>query len=483
MNAFLGVGIVIVALLAGLAITIAPLLGVILALLAALAISLMTARRQIELATITVVVTLIGLFAGLLNPAIVSTEILGFASTFKWAALILPIIGALGFSPRARDLMLRPRHWCARFFLLFIVWSGVVLIMRAGLDAELLFKWGSVLLVYLFAFGVVPGMVAQGADGGRSLLRAFGLVAGLIAVASLVLFIVATPDALSMGRLTGVAFNALTLAMFLTLGAITFITLGLTSKTVAPAVVYFIMAALCGGLLLVTGGRASAIALVVGLATLGYGLLKERRARFAIAIPASLGAAAMLLVIATQVFGIRLDQGLLREKGGEGTRLALIQDAASLLAGDPLTLAAGAGFGVVRKTYYARLGIGNETDLTATYRDAFPKLLHNSYLEILVETGVVGLALILCCMIIGFRHLHAVTRRLPPGARTVGYGCLAIGVAAAIESAFNSVLLAPGGALSIWLWSIMGVYSSASVPVPTMEVRAEHHAFVGAVAR
>ena len=458
MTPLLPAAMVLLALLAGFVLAFMPILGALLAALCAVGIAWSAAGRRFELASAMVAFTILGLFAGLLNPALFSPELLANLAALKWVPFLIPVVFALTLSARARQLAVRPSSWSARFFLLFVLWTGIILVLRVGLDPELLFKWASVLLIYLYGFAVVPALAERSSEA--SLLRAFALAAGIVAVTSLATLVFATGDALSMGRLTGIAFNALTLAMFCTLGVLTFVTLGFQRAGFISTFTYFAAAALCAGLLILTGGRASVIALLLGIGTLVLGMFSQRKMRVAFAVPASLGAGVVLLIVAIQLFDIRLDQGLFRVKGGESVRLELIRDAGTLLARDPLTLAVGTGFGVVRKTYYAHLGIGQETNVTASYRDTFAKLLHNSYLEVLVEAGVVGLTLLLCSIGAGLTRMRRTLRALPYSSRMLGYGCLAVVVAGMVESAFNSVLLAPGGALSIWFWSIIGVYAS-----------------------
>jgi O-antigen ligase len=458
MKAGIAAALMVTAVLAGIVLAMSPVLGSMLTVLLAVVITWATVGRAVQLVSVILVVTIAGLYSGLLNPGLVSPEVLANAATLKWVPFLLPVAAALIFSARTRQLALRPNNWPARFFLLFMLWTGMVLVLRVGLDGELLFKWASVLLIYFYAFGVIPALIRPNEE--EALLQAFAVIAGIVAVTSLGTLVFATGDALSMGRLTGSAFNALTLAMFCTLGALTFGTLGFHATGSMRTLAHFAAAAVCAGLLLLTGGRASVIALFLGAGTLLFGMFSQRKMRVALAVPASVIAGVFLLVMAIQLFGIRLDQGLFREKGGESVRLELILDAGRLLAQDPLTLAVGTGFGVVRKTYYAHLGIGPETDLTVSYRDTFAKLLHNSYLEVLVETGIVGAILLLCAIGSGLRQMRRMIRGRRSGSGVLGYGCLGIVVAGLVESAFNSVLLAPGGALGIWLWSILGVYAA-----------------------
>jgi hypothetical protein len=464
MNTLVAVGVVLAALCAGLLLAVAPILGVLIAVLCGVGVVWAKSGHWIGLAGTTVAVTILGIFTNLLNTSIVPADVMAYTTTIKWIPLLIAIGASLILSARVRGLVARPNNWAARFFLLFVLWTGIVLVMRAGLDADLLFKWASVFLIYAFAFGVIPA-ISDG-EHDAAFVRALALVAGIVAVTSLATLVFATGDALSMGRLTGIAFNALTLAMFCTMGVLAFATLGFYSSGRLATLAYFAAAALCTGLLFLTGGRASVIALFLGLCTLVAGLFGQRRMQVALAVPAGIAAGVLLIVFSVQVFGIRLDQGLFREKGGESVRWTLIRDATQLLTDDPLTMAVGTGFGVVRKTYYAHLGIGQETDLTVSYSGTFAKLLHNSYLEILVETGVVGAALLLCSIGAGLIRMRRRIRAMPASLRVLGYGCLAIVVAAIIEAAFNSVLLAPGGALSMWLWPILGVYTTWQEPAP-----------------
>jgi hypothetical protein len=68
--------------------------------------------------------------------------------------------------------------------------------------------------------------------------------------------------------------------------------------------------------------------------------------------------------------------------------------------------------------------------------------------------------LLLGSILVGVLRIRATVRNLTSRDRILGYALLAIVVAGSVESAFNSVLLAPGGALGIWFWTIIGTYSS-----------------------
>lgn len=447
---------VLLAILAGLTVPLSIIPSLFLVVITLGLAAVLIFRVSFRPAYLTVFLAAFSMFLDQVNPNLISPDAIG--NQVKWILFLLPMAAVLFFRLGRVSQLLAAQPASAKYFILFMLWSLTWILIRAGWDYDLLGKWLSVVLVYLLAFAVVPATV-QSLDDLKSVflgLLSFGMV---VLIGSLLLLLFRQSDSLVMGRFAGVVANPIGLSVILATTVITSISFGLMSKQPLLKAIFLVAALL--GLIFVTltGSRGSLISLLLSLAVLGLGMIRIYKLKAWVLAVILFLTALFAIVQVFDAFEIDPTRGLLREKGGEEVRLTLLYNAFAVMRDDPANLVVGTGLGVIRKTYYARLGLVRPDALTTEYEAYFFKLLHNSFVETMVETGIPGLLMVSLAIGTGMYATWRVARDSDGSQLLLHFTALAVLIDGTLESFFNSIMLAPGGMLPTWYWPIIGLYS------------------------
>ncbi len=269
------------------------------------------------------------------------------------------------------------------------------------------------------------------------LLVALGVAFGVVTLISLLEIVagVRLPTSRLAGRSADAAFAATSvfgnennLATYLTLTLPYFLVLAVVYRDVRLRALGLAGGAACLLALLYTGSKANLIAAALVLVALLVILATDRRDRRTALTAAGIAVLAVALVVpALQGSGLvrlpdrALDKfsfSLLQEQVDAGVGSGAVR---SNLLSD--------GLGLVAETGGLGVGAGNADTEIRSLRD-FPGVanLHNWWLEVLVNTGLIGLALYVCFYVhLVSRQLRAVRRTRDPLVRYLSLsGCVAL---------------------------------------------------------
>lgn len=156
-----------------------------------------------------------------------------------------------------------------------------------------------------------------------------------------------------------------------------------------------VAAAIMVGTIFLSGSRGGMLAIFVELAVLGTLLFRQKRS---IRVAIGLGAFAVVLVVMLSWLGgkeltarVTTISAETRTEISGGMRLSIDRDALHMFRAKPVT---GWGLGAFPIVY---------PQFRSFYTDFFVNEAHNDYLQLLVETGIIGFALMLWFVIILYR--------------------------------------------------------------------------------
>jgi O-antigen ligase len=248
-----------------------------------------------------------------------------------------------------------------------------------------------------------------------------------------------------------------TMAALLTLGVVIALTdrrdaraRGWSTGARAGPVVFAVVAAAGMALsVLVSGSRGGAVALVAGLLAFGGLTFGSARSGRRLVAPAVVGAVVAVLVLVVLPSEARQR---LRTATGASFRLAVWQDSLRLAAGSPL------------------VGVG-----LASFHDAFPRVkrldgveriehAENEYVELLAETGALGLGLAAAAAVFLLGRGAANARAAAPIPRGLATGALSGLAALAVHNALDFNLRIPSNAALAALLAAVGASAAGLRP-------------------
>lgn len=260
----------------------------------------------------------------------------------------------------------------------------------------------------------------------------------------------------SQDRLLSFFGNANFFAAFLIAVTPVFICRLLGSRQRAPAFAYGALSLVCVLCLVLTFTRAAWIGFGVAFvfmvaAVLGFSSLSARARRSVVIVVVALAAVAAIMGAAVPEARRRLVSAFRPQTGTAKARLVIWEGALKLSARKPIL---GSGLGQFR-VLIPRTRDPRYLD----YGVSFVTLhAHNEYLEVLAETGVVGLAAFLALLVLLFRHVLRATRETRDHAlRLTAIGFLSGSLALLVSNAFSVNMRWPTGTFFFWLSAAMAV--------------------------
>ena len=374
--------------------------------------------------------------------------------------IFLPIVGGLMLALGRRAVLQVPHLRTA------VIWGAFTVVLLASIafsgyrfqSAQSFVEW----LAYVIAFFATVALVGR-ADGPKWVTAAFSFGCGAVALVAIKEYIT-QPD--PTWRVLGNWMNPNALAAIMAMGVLTSAG-GILGRDRLIGLVHALLAVFCTTAMVLTGSKGGMIALGTGIVVFAISSVlwgRSFKPALSCAVVAGLGASLAYGLVAghpkpaasrvASAFGRMAGAGATSEQSA-GFRKLLWQSSIDLIKDNPM----GRGLGTF-KNHSAKPGRVTQTQLA-----------HQSYLQMGVEAGVLGLALFLLALSVSLTDVLRGSRSLPRESAALRAGLLGALASMAVHSAIDSDFSHFGLGLSFFV--LLGVLFqlSADATVPELSPR------------